>query len=463
MGRYNGKTCRLIFMLVITALFFLAELVSGYLGNSIAPVSDSFNMLSDLISLCVGISALRLARFQRSPRFTYGLPRTEVLGALSNAVFLTALCFTIFVQALMRLVEPQKISDPELVLIVGALGLAINIVGLIIFQECCFCKSPDGGTEESRLRDGPDGEAGAFRTTTGGGGGGVRRTLAWRVFGRGGARWGINAHTHRISCWSLGVAAASGNQPDSRDKKKDDSPAAALNIRGVLLHVLGDALGSVVVVVAATIFYIWPLSPETPCNWECYVDPSLTVIMVIIIMSSAFPLLKETAGILLQMVPEGVDGKKIGEALQQVPGVQGVHELHMWELAAGRNVATVHVKSANLAAFQHAEHQIREIFHQEGIHSTTIQLELTHQDKPSRAALLCSAACLSQECQSQMCCHTAPSASGYDVRGYVEIGSDPPEDFVNGSVLNPPDEVMILPESVDQAPKNTDVLRSTHL
>uniref|UniRef100_A0A8C4X3G6 Solute carrier family 30 member 10 n=1 Tax=Erpetoichthys calabaricus TaxID=27687 RepID=A0A8C4X3G6_ERPCA len=433
MGRYNGKTCRLIFMLVMTTLFFLAELVSGYLGNSIALVSDSFNMLSDLISICVGIFVLRLARFQRSPRFTYGLPRTEVLGALGNTIFLTALCFTIFVQALTRLMEPQKISDPELVLIVGALGLAINIVGLIIFQECCFCKPPDGGAEETRLRDGEDSEAGAFRTAT----------------------WGV----------LLGL--------DSRDQKKDDGPATvALNIRGefgecpnaclssgVLLHALSDALGSVVVLVTATVFYIWPLSSESPCNWECYVDPSLSIIMVIIIMSSAIPLLKETASILLQMVPNGVDG----EALQQVPGVQGVHELHMWELAAGRNVATVHVKSANLAAFQHAEHQIREIFHQEGIHSTTIQLELTHQDKPSKAALLCSAACLSQECQSQMCCHTAPSASGCDVRGYVEIGSDPPEDFVNGSVLSPPDEVMILPESVDQAPKNTDVLRSTHL
>uniref|UniRef100_A0A8C4X3E6 Solute carrier family 30 member 10 n=1 Tax=Erpetoichthys calabaricus TaxID=27687 RepID=A0A8C4X3E6_ERPCA len=222
------------------------------LGNSIALVSDSFNMLSDLISLCVGISALRLARFQ-----------PLVLGAPEQRRLLTALCFTIFVQALMRLVEPQKISEPELVLIVGALGLAINIVGLIIFQECCFCKSPDGGTEESRLRDGP-----------------TRLAFLCR-----------RPHTHRISCWSLGVAAASGNQ----------CHYACLS-SGVLLHVLGDALGSVVVVVAATIFYIWPLSPETPCNWECYVDPSLTVIMVIIIMSSAFPLLKETAGILLQMM-----------------------------------------------------------------------------------------------------------------------------------------------------------------
>lgn len=66
---------------------------------------------------------------------------------------------------------------------------------------------------------------------------------------------------------------------------------------------LNDALGSVVVVVASALFYVWPLAPESPCNWQCYVDPSLTLVMVVIIMSSAAPLVKETAGILLQMSP----------------------------------------------------------------------------------------------------------------------------------------------------------------
>lgn len=77
-------------------------------------------------------------------------------------------------------------------------------------------------------------------------------------------------------------------------------------VSGVLLHVMGDALGSVVVVIAATIFHVLPLG-NAPCNWQCYIDPSLTIIMVFIILSSAFPLIKETAVILLQMVPKGVD------------------------------------------------------------------------------------------------------------------------------------------------------------
>lgn len=86
-------------------------------------------------------------------------------------------------------------------------------------------------------------------------------------------------------------------------------------VSGVLLHVMGDALGSVIVVVAASIFYILPLDENTPCNWQCYIDPSLTVVMVFIILSSAFPLIKETATILLQMVPKNVNMQILGKLL----------------------------------------------------------------------------------------------------------------------------------------------------
>lgn len=84
-------------------------------------------------------------------------------------------------------------------------------------------------------------------------------------------------------------------------------------LAGVLLHVMGDALGSVIVVITAIIFYVHPLKPEDPCNWECYIDPSLTIIMVIIILSSAFPLIKETAVILLQMVPKGLNMEELSK------------------------------------------------------------------------------------------------------------------------------------------------------
>lgn len=163
MGRYSGKTCRLLFMLVLTVVFFVAELVSGYLGNSIALLSDSFNMLSDLISLCVGLTAGYIAR--RAPggsRATYGYVRAEVVGALSNAVFLTALCFTIFVEAVLRLGRPERIDDPELVLIVGALGLAVNVVGLLVFQDCTACFAHCGRRRHNPQQVAEGGTGGAF-------------------------------------------------------------------------------------------------------------------------------------------------------------------------------------------------------------------------------------------------------------------------------------------------------------
>jgi zinc transporter 1 len=69
-----------------------------------------------------------------SQKNTYGWARAEVLGALVNSVFLVALCFTIFVEALQRLFVDEHIHNPDMMLIVGGLGLAVNLIGLLLFQ-----------------------------------------------------------------------------------------------------------------------------------------------------------------------------------------------------------------------------------------------------------------------------------------------------------------------------------------
>lgn len=166
MGRYNGQTCRLIFMLVITVIFFVAEIVAGYLGNSIALVSDSFNMLSDTLSLCVGLAAGRLARRPATPGCTFGLARAEVVGALANAAFLAALCFSVSAEAVKRLAQPEAVAEPFTVLIVGSLGLAVNVVGLLVFQDWRWLcgKKEEARRDEPSDSDGKrvmNGEAGA--------------------------------------------------------------------------------------------------------------------------------------------------------------------------------------------------------------------------------------------------------------------------------------------------------------
>ena len=81
---------------------------------------------------CILMYMLQISKWD-SHKNTYGWARAEVLGALSNSVFLIALCFTIFVEALERLTHTEEIKDPNLLLIVGSLGLLINILGLFLF------------------------------------------------------------------------------------------------------------------------------------------------------------------------------------------------------------------------------------------------------------------------------------------------------------------------------------------
>lgn len=65
---------------------------------------------------------------------TFGWARAEVLGALVNAVFLVALCFSITVEACKRFIEKEDIHDPQLLVIVGTLGLLVNVIGLFLFH-----------------------------------------------------------------------------------------------------------------------------------------------------------------------------------------------------------------------------------------------------------------------------------------------------------------------------------------
>jgi zinc transporter 1 len=130
---FHTKTFRLLAMLSLTFTYFVVELIVGNLTRSVALVADAFHMLSDVISLVIGIVAVRIIK-RRSDINTYGWVRAEVVGANINTVFLLALCLTIVFDAIRRFIEPEPIEKVDLLLIVGAIGLGINIIGLFLFQ-----------------------------------------------------------------------------------------------------------------------------------------------------------------------------------------------------------------------------------------------------------------------------------------------------------------------------------------
>ncbi|KAI1497189.1 cation efflux protein [Biscogniauxia marginata] len=127
-----SKTTRISIMLAIDIAFFLVELISGFMVHSLALMADAFHMLNDIISLVIGLWAVTVAKRATTNKFSYGWVRAEILGAFFNAVFLIALCVSIILEALTRFLEPQEVSNPKLILVVGCCGLASNLVGFLV-------------------------------------------------------------------------------------------------------------------------------------------------------------------------------------------------------------------------------------------------------------------------------------------------------------------------------------------
>ncbi|EZA47369.1 hypothetical protein DMN91_006807 [Ooceraea biroi] len=329
MGRYTGRKCRLLTMLWLTALFFLVEIIVGYVTNSMALVADSFHMLSDVAALVVAFLSVKMSPKKWSKN-TFGWARAEVLGALVNAVFLVALCFSIIVEAIKRFIEVEEIHQAKLLVGVGVLGLLVNVIGLCLFHEHGSAHGHSHGKSRSHNR------------------------LSTLV----GTDDNENDEAYRAS--TPQVKRAHGHTHD----------ASQMNMRGVFLHVLSDALGSVIVIVSALIVWL------TKWKYRFYIDPALSLLLVILILRSVWPLLHESALILLQTVPTHIQVDAIQQRLlENVDGVLAVHEFHVWQLAGDRIIASAHIRCRNLSEYMKIAEQVKEFFHNEGIHSTTIQPE----------------------------------------------------------------------------------------
>lgn len=150
----------------------------------------------------------------------------------------------------------------------------------------------------------------------------------------------------------------------------------SLNMEGVFLHVMGDALGNVGVILTALV--IW----KTDYSWKYYLDPIISLVITAIIFSSAMPLCRRTSAILLQGVPQTVDADEVKEDIVSLPGVLDIHELHIWILREDLNVATLHVSvSITPQEFMKLAQRIRTCMRGHGIASTTIQPEFVTKSK----------------------------------------------------------------------------------
>jgi len=142
-----------------------------------------------------------------------------------------------------------------------------------------------------------------------------------------------------------------------------------MNLHGVFLHLLGDALGSIVaIIVGVCILYIED-------GWKYYLDPILSLVIACVIMYTAVPLVKSCVRILMQSVPENIDLNQILKELEELEGAESVHDLHVWQLTTERHVGTVHIAVDKNTDFMDLAQRLKHVLHNHNIHATTIQPE----------------------------------------------------------------------------------------
>ncbi|OAD77933.1 hypothetical protein PHYBLDRAFT_108350 [Phycomyces blakesleeanus NRRL 1555(-)] len=329
---------KLMFATALALVFFGTELVAGYFANSLALMSDAFHLLSDVASFIVALAAIYLAEKPATKRHTYGFHRAEVIAALVSVLTIWVLTAYLVVEAIERVKRPQEI-DAKLMCITASIGVAVNVVLAYVLggHHHGHGHSHDDhdhshGSEHDHDHDhdhNNDHE---------------------------------HDHSHSHSHADADTEALVNTQPSRKETN--------INLRAAALHVLGDLLASVGVLISSIILIFKPS--------YTIVDPLCTFMFSILVLYTTYHLVKDSLAVLMEGVPGNIEPEAIEKSLSQIPGVVAVHDLHIWTLSPGKSSLTAHITvsaDSELSydeVLQRSQHIVCDMY---GVHHSTIQIE----------------------------------------------------------------------------------------
>ncbi|KAI1209529.1 cation efflux protein [Annulohypoxylon truncatum] len=360
MGEFKlSSKQKLIAIICISFSFFVAELVVAFFTKSLALLADAFHYMNDLIAYCVALAAIIISDSKAPPdNFSFGWARAQLLGAFFNGVFLLALGISIFLQSIERFISIERVDKPVLVLIMGCVGFTLNLLSATLLHEL---HGHDHGHGHGH---GHANEAEHDHAE-------------------------IHGHDHDHSHVNIEAGIqVNGTFVEDHDEipltpisahaehrhtiVNLQSSGHDLGMMGVLLHVIGDACNNVGVIIAALI--IWLTSSEA----RFYADPGISMGIALMILLTSIPLVKNSGKILMQSSPKDVPLDDVKHDLEKIPGIESVHELHIWRLDQKKSIATAHIVVSNteMSDFMDRARTVGECLHAWGIHSATLQPEL---------------------------------------------------------------------------------------
>ena len=309
---------KFIYSITLTVIILLLEVAGGLWTGSLALLSDAAHVLMDIFALALSFIAMRLAALPVTDKHTYGYHRLEVLAALINGVTLFIIAGGIFYEAWERWQSPTEVRGTEM-LVIAFIGLVANVIVIFFLHEG---HSHAGHSHDEHSH----------------------------------AAHNHEHHDHESH-------AHDDHHPEKGFQPQD------VNIQSAYFLVIGDAVSSVGVIIAAVVISL--------TGW-LWVDPLASVLIGALILLSSVRVLKTSLNILIEGVPEGISLPKIRQALLEIKGLDQVHDLHVWNLCSNHIALSAHVVVDSGSPLSHDE--LISKINQEldahfGIQHTTIQVE----------------------------------------------------------------------------------------
>jgi cobalt-zinc-cadmium efflux system protein len=256
---------RYLYSILITIAVFAAEVIGGIWTGSLALLSDSGHVLTDVLALVISFAAYKLAQRPSDDNHTYGYHRLEVFAALFNGISLAVISIGIWWEAAQRFMAPNEILGIPM-MVIAVIGLLANILVAMVLKA-------DRHSDQHHDSN----------------------------------------HKH----------------PHASSATKED-----INLNSAYLHVIGDAVSSVGVIIAGLAIWL------TGALW---LDPLISIFIGIMIAASSYRVLRRAIHILLEGTPDGISINEIVAAIGQIHGVADIHDLHVWNICSGHVSLSAHV------------------------------------------------------------------------------------------------------------------------
>lgn len=294
---------KLIIASTLCVLFMIGEIIGGVLAGSLAIISDAAHLLTDFASFMISLLALMLATRSPSKKFSFGWYRAEILGALLSILFLWILTGVLFYMAVRRVIDQSYTINATIMLITAACGVAFNIImGISLGHHGHNHSHKEHSNSQTDASNSNPGLS-------------VQEAVRHESYGA------INSND-------------SDTEPliQVKDAHKEREN---INVKAAFIHVVGDLIQSIGVLIAAFIIYFKP-------EWKL-ADPICTFVFSLIVMITTFKIFLDIVNVLMEGTPRGIDITSVRSSFLKIPGVKDVHNLRLWSLSMDKIALSVHL------------------------------------------------------------------------------------------------------------------------